>query len=285
VTGGRAADWKLWLAAGVTALAVLALIARAIGYRTFERHGLLTPPNTAETPETYGTPYTTVPVPRGTRTLDAWAVDAGAGSAVLVVAHGTNESLSSWADAMALWRRAGVSSFVFDYSGFGRSSGAPRAAFLGDDTRAAYAAARAHFGPNRRYVLVGYSLGTGPSLDVLPSLAPAPDGLALVAGYTSARAGAAAFLKLPSWSTLGMPDLWNNVRGMTAARGTGVPVVVVHSAADSTFPFAMAESVATAGRAALVRLAAATHDEGHRAPTLDYWASVVALAHGRPVLP
>lgn len=285
MTGGRKADWKLWLAAAVTGAAFLALGARAVGYRGFERLGLITPPNGPDTPLTYGAPYTTVAVRRGSHVLDAWAVEAGPQAPVLVLAHGTNESVSSWADAMALWRADGVASFVFDYSGFGRSGGSPRAAALGDDTRAAWAAARAHFGPGRRYVLVGYSLGTGPTLEVLPTLTPAPDGVALVAGYSSARAGAAAFLKLPPWSTLGMPDLWNNVRGAAQARTLGLPLVVVHSATDATFPITMAESVATAGRAALVRIAAATHDEGHRAPSAAYWAGVLALAHGRPVLP
>lgn len=277
-TPARGADWKLWLSAVVACVAVGLLAVRAAGYVFFERRALLTPPDGAETPATYGVPFSDTVLVSGARRLQARAVDAGPGSPVLVLAHGTAEALSDWADVQAIWHGQGAASFVFDYSGFGRSTGRPRAVSCNEDAVVAYAAARRHFGANRRYVLVGYSLGTGPWLEVLPSLAPAPDALALVAGYSSARAGLTAFLGASQASAMLLPDIWNNVR---AVRDVRIPVLVVHSSADRTFPMAMAESVATAGHATLVRLSGYGHADGHRRPTDAYWAPVVTLARGR----
>ncbi|MCU0623749.1 MAG: alpha/beta hydrolase [Gemmatimonadaceae bacterium] len=279
-TARRVADWKLALAAAVAVLAFAFIGARGVGYRLFERGGLVTPPNGPETPETFGAPYTRLSVQSGTRRLDATAVDAASpGAPVLVVAHGTNEALSYWADVQALWRSAGVASLVFDYSGFGASTGRATAEHCTEDVAAAWAAAHAYFGRGRRYVYVGYSLGTGPVLAAVPTLAPQPDGLALVAGYSSARAGAVAYLKVPAWTTWVMPDLWNNER---AVRGAAAPVLVVHSAADSTFPIAMAERVAAAAgaRARFVRLGGPAHADGHARPTLEYWGAVLDFARG-----
>lgn len=281
----RVADWKLGLAATVAVLSFAFIGARGIGYRLFERGGLVTPPNGPETPQTFGAPFTRLVVRSGTRRLDATAVEAtNAAAPVLVVAHGTNEALSYWADVQALWRSAGVASFVFDYSGFGASTGRATAEHCTDDAVAAWEAARAYFGTGRRYVYVGYSLGTGPVLAALPALDPQPDGLALVAGYSSARAGAVAYLKVPVWTTWVMPDLWNNVR---AVRDATPPLLVLHSEDDRTFPIAMAESIATAAgsRGRLVRLRGPAHADGHARPTLEYWGSLLEFVRGAPPAP
>jgi uncharacterized protein len=274
----RGADWKLWVAGGVAGLAIALLGIRAVGYRHFEKQALITPPDAGVTPAAFGAPFADTTLESGTRRLAARTVDAGPGTPVLVLAHGTAEALSDWADVQALWRTMGASSFVFDYSGFGRSTGRASAVSCSEDAVVAYRAARAHFGTGRRFVLVGYSLGTGPVLEVLRSLTPAPDGVALVAGYSSARAGITAFLGTSRVAAFIMPDLWNNVRG---ARSIPVPLVVVHSADDRTFPIAMADSVAAAGGTTVVRLEGPAHPDGHRHPTREYWASVVSLALGR----
>jgi len=276
----RVADSKVLLAGAVALLGLAFIGVRGVGYRLFERGGLVTPPNGPETPATFGAPFTRLAVRSGTRRLDAVAVDAAApGAPVLVVAHGTNEALSYWADVQALWRSAGVASFVFDYSGFGASTGRATAAHCTEDVAAAWAAAHAHFGDGRRYVYLGYSLGTGPVLAAAPALVPRPDGIALVAGYSSARAGAVAYLAVPPWTTWVMPDLWNNVR---AVRTLALPLLVLHSDGDRTFPMAMADSVAAAAGdgARLVRLSGPAHADGHARPTLTYWTPALDFARG-----
>lgn len=274
----RTARGKLVLAALASLLGFGLLTGRAVGYRLFERQGLITPPTGPDTPAAFGAPFRRIAFASGERRLDAVLVEADVPDApVLVVAHGSAESVSHWADVQALWRAMGMASFVFDYSGFGASTGPARLAHCGDDVLAAWREARRQFGPGRRYVAVGYSLGSGIWMEALPTLLPAPEGVALVAAYSSARVGAATFLDLPRWTSLALPDLWNNERLVREAR---VPILVLHSRDDELFPVAMAEAVAAAG-APRTRLATVTgyaHADGHVRPTAEYWGPLAAFA-------
>lgn len=266
---------KLVAAVALSAAALVGIGARGVAYRAIERLALITPPRGPETPADFDAPFTRLAIVSGPRRLDAVAVDAASPDApVVVLFHGTNESVSSWARAQALWHGHGVASLVFDYAGFGASSGRARAVHCDEDARAAWAAAQAHFGPGRRYVAVGYSLGTGVLLGTERRFAPRPDAMALVAGYTSARAAAPRVVGMPTWFLPLMPDLWNNVR---ALEGLDRPLLVLHSVGDATFPFAMAESLAAVAgpRGRLARLEHFEHPDGHRVASLRYWAPLL----------
>ncbi|MDX2184327.1 MAG: alpha/beta hydrolase [Gemmatimonadaceae bacterium] len=274
----RIGDWKIISAAVVATVALLLILGRAVAYRAIEHQGLITPPNGPETPLTFGAPFTSLSLTSGDRRLDAVAVDAAQDSApVIVVFHGTNEAVSYWADVQALWRSQGVASLVFDYSGFGRSTGRPSAVHCDEDARVAYAAARAHFGAHRRYIVIGYSLGTGILLAAAHAFQPAPAGLAVVSGYSSAKEAAVAFLGIPRFVSMALPDLWNNVQSV---RALTLPVLVLHSRDDKTFPMWMAEAVqrSAGGPSRLVQLSGFEHADGHLRPTVEYWRPVLDFA-------
>lgn len=274
----RFGDWKLITAAVVATTALLLILGRAFAYRAIEKQGLITPPNGPETPLTFGAPFTSLSLASGDRKLDAVAVDAPQDSApVIVVFHGTNEAVSYWADVQALWREQGVASLVFDYTGFGRSTGTPSAEHCDEDARVAYAAARAHFGPHRRYIVIGYSLGTGILLAAAHTFQPAPDGIGVVSGYSSAKEAAVAFLGIPRAVSFVLPDLWNNVQSVGQLR---VPVLVLHSKDDKTFPMWMADAVqrAAGGPSRLVQLSGFAHADGHLRPTVEYWRPILDFA-------
>src|SRR5690348_9682912 len=115
---------------------VLVLAVGFVGVRRFafmavERRGLVGAPNGPETPATFGAPFQRLTLASGDRTLDAVLVRAPADTApALLIFHGTAEAVSFWADTQALLYRHGVTSMVFDYSGFGRSTGRPTVAHL-----------------------------------------------------------------------------------------------------------------------------------------------------------
>src|SRR5207253_2409200 len=107
-----------------------------------------------------------------------------------LIYHGDEENLSDWASAQALLYRNGISSCVFDYSGYGASGGKPGVVNLHEDGLAAYGQFLAMTPrASRRYVM-GFSLGSGVLLDVISALRPAPAGLVIAAGFTSAREAA-----------------------------------------------------------------------------------------------
>ena len=162
---------------------------------------------------------------------------------------------------------------VFDYSGFGASTGRATVAHLQEDADSAYAEFIRRIGSARPFVL-GYSLGTGVVFDAVRRWQPAPAGVVFAASYSSARAGAVAFGLVPQWMTFLLPDLWNIARD---TRNLTQPLLVVQSDADQLFPLSMAQAVydAAAVPKELVILRGYRHEAGHDNPTDDYWAPVV----------
>ena len=276
------ARWR-HLVVFVAVMGVVFLGVRRIAFLAVERRGLISAPNGPETPASFGAPFERVAIASGDRTLDATLVRASADSApALLIFHGTAEAVSYWADTQALLRRHGIASMVFDYSGFGRSTGSPTVAHLEEDADAAYADFVRRIGPAARPYVLGYSLGTGVVFDAVRRWTPPPAGVVFAASYSSAREGAVAFGLVPRWATFLFPDLWNNVRDVENLRQ---PLLVLQSDADQLFPISMAKAVYDAATVPkhMVVLRGYRHEDGHQRPTDDYWAPVIRfLQSGRP---
>ena len=266
----------------VAVLGVVFLGVRRIAFLAVERRGLISAPNGPETPASFGAPFERVAIASGDRTLDATLVRASSDSApALLIFHGTAEAVSYWANTQALLRRHGIASMVFDYSGFGRSTGSPTVDHLEEDADAAYADFVRRIGPAGRPYVLGYSLGTGVVFDAVRRWTPPPAGVVFAASYSSAREGAVAFGLVPRWATFLFPDLWNNVRDVANLRQ---PLLVLQSDADQLFPVSMAKAVYDAATVPrhMVVLHGYRHEDGHQRPTDDYWAPVVRfLQSGR----
>jgi fermentation-respiration switch protein FrsA (DUF1100 family) len=272
--------WLARLCAVGLVSAVVFLGIRRFAFMAVERNGLIVAPNGPETPATFGAPVERLALVSGDRTLDATLVRAPADTApALLIFHGTAEAVSYWADTQALLYRHGITSMVFDYSGFGRSTGRPTAAHLEEDADSAYAVFVRRVGPRVRHYVLGYSLGTGVVFDAVRRFTPSPAGVVFVASYSSARDGAVAFGLIPKWATFLLPDLWNNVRD---TRNLRQPLLVVQSDADQLFPVSMARAVYDAATVPkqMVVLHGYRHEDGHLHPTDEYWAPVVRFMTG-----
>ncbi len=265
------------LCALVLVLAVVFLGIRRVAFMSVERSGLIVAPNGPETPAVFGAPFERLALASGDRTLDATLVRAPDDTApALLIFHGTAEAVSYWSDTQALLYRHGITSMVFDYSGFGRSSGRPTAAHLEEDADSAYAEFVRRVDPRARHYVLGYSLGTGVVFDAVRRFTPSPAGVVFVASYSSARDGAVAFGLIPKWATVLLPDLWNNVRD---TRNLRQPLLVMQSDADQLFPVSMAKAVYDAATVPkqMVVLHGYRHEDGHQRPTDEYWAPVVGF--------
>ena len=166
-----------------------------------------------------------------------------------------------------------ITSMVFDYSGFGRSTGSATVAHLQEDADSAYAEFVRRIGRARPFVL-GYSLGTGVIFEAVGRWRPSPAGVVFAASYSSARDGAVAFGLVPRWLTFLLPDLWNVARD---TRNLTQPLLVLQSDADQLFPVSMAKTVFDAATVPkqMVVLRGYRHEAGHDDPTDAYWAPVV----------
>ena len=149
----------------------------------------------------------------------------------VLICHGIGETVELWRPVQAMLARAGVASLVFDYSGYGESTGRVCAEQMERDARAAFQRLQ-KLTPGYPVALLGFSLGSGVACAVQPRL-PASR-LILCAAFTSFRE-ACGELHLPSRWT---PDLWDNE---AALRRCQIPVAIVHGEADCLFPVAMAE--------------------------------------------
>ncbi len=275
--------WR-WGAFFVLLFVVLPVSARQIAFRTVERNGLISRPVGPETPQTFGVPFTRVDIPRGPWQLDGVMTKVSDRAPVVVIFHGSAESVSYWADVQALLYKAGISSYVFDYSGFGNSGGERKAAVISEDVRQGWRNAAIHFPYAERRIALAYSLGSGFLVKEFPTLLPEPQGLALVASYSSAREAAVRFGAIPKWAAPVLPDLWNSVDNIAGVRA---PLLVLHSDADQLFPMSMPRRIFAAANQpkAFVRVHGYKHEDGHIRPDNVFWGSVMRFAQSGTLPP
>jgi uncharacterized protein len=266
-----------WLLVPLVLLALLPMVARRIAFDQVEKSSLISRPVGPETPATFGAPFTTAKIPRGSYSLNAVISKVSDRAPVVVIFHGTAESVSYWADVQALLYKEGISSYVFDYSGFGNSGGERKAAAIAEDVLQAWQEAASEFPYAQRRIALAYSLGSGFLVSEYNKLVPAPQGLAMIASYSSAREAAVAFGSIPRWAAPILPDLWNNVDGIGNVKA---PVLFVHSDADQIFPITMPRRIFKAANEpkAFVRVGGYTHEDGHIRPDRTFWASVMTFA-------
>ena len=132
----------------------------------------------------------------------------------------------------------GVSSLVFNYSGYGASSGTFSTAHCEEDAIAAYRELVA--GVTRRLFCSGFLLGV--ELAARWPRVSMCDGLVLCEGFSTFREAGMA-MGFPRWLTRVVPDVWDTVHRV---RELEMPVLVVHSDKDGLFPVSMAKRVAEA---------------------------------------
>lgn len=209
----------------------------------------------AATPASDSLPFSRLAIPSGDRTLIGWWVRAPADSAgaapALLFLHGNRSSISDYVALQRFFYRQGVSTMVVDYTGFGASGG--RAA-LSKSIQDAGVMARVFAdtaGPVRRTVL-GSAMGATVLLQAIDSIQPHVHGAVIEGVTASVREAAVRDGRIPKFIAPVVVDLADNV---AAARRVRVPLLAVHSVADSRFPLADAERVVEAvnGRKALVK--------------------------------
>jgi uncharacterized protein len=204
----------------------------------------------------------------GGRRLSAVYVSAGEDTPAVLICHGIGELVEYWGNVQGLLKGMGVSSLVFNYSGYGASSGMISAAHCEEDAIAAYRELvdRGH----QSIILLGFSLGSGIGCAVASRIDL--DGLVLCEGFSSFREAGSA-MGFPRWLTRTVPNVWDAVHRVCELK---MPVLVVHSDADDLLPFSMAERVVEAcgPRGQLIVITGLLHNAPIFAPTATYWQPI-----------
>jgi fermentation-respiration switch protein FrsA (DUF1100 family) len=168
--------------------------------------------------------------------LDAWFIPVNQARGVLLFCHGNAGNISHRLDSIRLFHELGLSVLIFDYRGYGRSSGRPTEKGTYRDADAAwdYLVEQRGTAP-AQIILFGRSLG------------------AAIAADLAARQGSAAVILESAFTSV--PDVaatlypWLPVRWLSRYQyDTGKklvnihsPVLIVHSRDDEIIPYANGE--------------------------------------------
>lgn len=193
--------------------------------------------------------------------LDAWFVPAPQAHGVVLFLHGNAGNISQRMDSIAMFHRLGYGVLIFDYRGYGRSSGKPSETGLQRDAETAWAHLTGQRGiAPGRIVLFGESLGGAVAARLAARQPPReqPGALVLASVFTSVPDLAA---DLYPW----LPARWlARMRYDTAAALARIhtPVLVAHSPDDEIVPFRHGEKLFQAASApkAFLRLAGGHND-------------------------
>lgn len=184
------------------------------------------------TPREYGLDYEALTLTTADgEQLDAWFVPAR-GQAVVLILHGNAGNISHRMDSIAMFHRLGYGVLIFDYRGYGRSSGKPSEQGLYQDAQTAWdhltrqrGIAPAHI------VLFGESLGG--AVAAWLAARERPGALVLSSVFTSApELGADLYPWLPTkWLVRMRYDTRSTLAQVTC------PVLIAHSPDDEIIPF------------------------------------------------
>lgn len=184
-------------------------------------------------PKDYRLPYEDVALTTsdGVR-LAAWFVPAEHSRGTLLYAHGNAGNISHRLDSIRLFHDLGLSVFIFDYRGYGRSSGKPDEAGTYRDAEAAWQHLAAQRGIKPEHIVVfGESLGGAVAAHVAAQ--HRPSALILASAFTSAPDLAADLYPLlpVRWVTRYRYDTRRHLQDVHA------PVLIAHSREDEIIPF------------------------------------------------
>ncbi|SNS73032.1 hypothetical protein SAMN05421770_10297 [Granulicella rosea] len=210
----------------------------------------------------------------GERSLSAVYVAGRPGAPAILVCHGIGETVAHWSEVQALLQDYGLGSLVFNYSGYGESSGSVDAKHFEEDMAAAYTELLQRLPVESKVFILGFSLGSGIATSGISPLRPQPAGLILCEAYTSFREASHA-AGFPRWLAAIVPDLWDTCQSVQRLQ---LPICVVHSDADQLFPIAMAEQILASCKSdctEFVKLSGFGHNELYARPTAGYWEPVV----------
>jgi fermentation-respiration switch protein FrsA (DUF1100 family) len=192
-----------------------------------------------DTPAGAGLRYEDLEVPTedGER-LHAWWIPARPPSkGHVLLCHGNAGNVTDRVIHAKLLVDAGLDVLLFDYRGYGRSSGAPGEEGTYRDARAARVALLGRPGAGAsRLLYLGESLGGAVALAL--ALESPPRGLVLQSAFTSVRE--MGRLHYPMIPALVIPDAYPNLRRI---RDLKAPLLVLHGGQDDIVPLSQGQAL------------------------------------------
>lgn len=184
------------------------------------------------TPGAYGWPYEDIVLPVQGRTTHGWYIPGEPSRGVILFSHGNAGNVADRLESAAIFRRLGFDVLLYDYGGYGKSTGRPSESRCYADVRAVW---RFLTEERRiaadRIVLFGESLGGAAACDLATEVAPAA--VVLQSTFLSAtRLARELYPFLPArWLLRHKFDNASKVRHIAC------PILIIHSPEDDIIPY------------------------------------------------
>lgn len=221
----------------ILVVAFSVLFALFLYVRFLEARSLFIPyRNIDQTPEALGFSFQDLKIfeTRGI-VLNAWYIPGLPGKDTLLFLHGNGGNISHRLSKIAFFHSLGINILIFDYRGYGLSTGSPSEQGLYQDATASYRYLTESLGiPGERIILYGESLGAAVALELATKVRV--KGLILEGAFTSVPdMSRHVFFFIPGFFIKNKFDSFSKIDK------TEAPKLFIHSRNDEIVPFSMGQ--------------------------------------------
>jgi len=186
------------------------------------------------TPDKFSMNYKNIFFNHDGERLHGWLCVNREASSTILFCHGNAENISHRLDYIDSLLNSGFQVFIFDYQGYGQSSGKPSERGIYQDGLAAYDHLVEKEGITPDQIIVfGHSLGAAVAIEI--SLQRESKALIIESAFTSIREMAGTILFFKPISLL-VPHHYNNLAKIKRIK---VPKLIIHGDNDRIVPFSM----------------------------------------------
>ena len=182
--------------------------------------------------------------------ISAFHLPADKGAPTLLYTHGNAEDIGHSMALFLRWNEMGIGVLAYDFPGYGHSTGRATEKTTHQAIRAAWQYLLAQGVPRDSVVIVGRSVGSGPSTRLAADVQPA--GLVLISPFTSAFEVAFPVKLFPG----------DRFRNIDLVGGIANPLLIIHGRHDEVIPFSHGQKIFETS-AAMHKSLLVIEDAGH----------------------
>ena len=191
--------------------------------------------------------------------------------------HGNGEIASDYQEIAPFYNTRDINLIVFEYRGYGRSTGTPSVCSMMEDSHAIYGYIKKWLTQKKHtgtVIVMGRSLGSAPALEIAHNYREEIDGLIIESGF--AYTGPLLCLLGVDMEALGLQEE-QGFRNVENIAGFTKPTLIIHAQYDHIIAFREGEilyKASAAKKKKLLRIPGANHNNLFVAGMTDYMASI-----------